>query len=98
MIIFEPNGDRVLIRPFTENELRGAKFSIIVTGEQDKAMAQQGEIIAAGNKAVYKVGDLVIFNPSAGDVIRRPNGVFYEELRMVHSDTIISLFKDEEKA
>lgn len=94
MIKFEPNGDRVVIRPLKEDELRGAHFSIIVPGDQDKMAAQQGEIMEAGPDAIYKIGDMVIFNPSAGDVLRVMEGMHYEERRIMHSDTIYAKFID----
>lgn len=95
MIKFHPNGDRVVIRPLKESELRGAKFSIIVPGDQTKMAAQQGEIVEAGPEAVYKVGDFVIFNAAAGDILRVPNGMMFEELRIMHSDTVQCRFVDE---
>lgn len=95
MLKFFPNGDRVVIRPFKEDELRGAKFSIIVPFEQDNMAAQQGVITEAGPEASYAVGDTVIFNPAAGDVLRVPNGVEFDEMRIMHSDTVHAKFTDD---
>lgn len=95
MIKFYPNGDRVVIRPFKESELRGAKFSIIVPFDQDKMTAQQGIVMEAGPEAIYQVGDTVIFNPAAGDLLRVPEGSTFTEMRIMHSDTVHSKFIDE---
>lgn len=95
MIKFSPNGDRVVVRPFEEKELHKAKVSIIVPFGQSKEAAQMGEVVAIGPTASYKVGDLVIFNPYAGDTLRVEveNGRF-TEMRILHSDTIHSSYSD----
>ncbi len=95
MTKFFPNGDRVVIRPFKEAELVGAKFSIIIPGDQTNQAAQQGIVVEAGPDAIYEVGDTVIFNPAAGDILRVADGMKFEEMRIMHSDTVHAKFIDQ---
>lgn len=94
MLKFSPNGDRVIIRPFKEDELRGAKFSILMPFEQDKMAAQQGIIVEAGPESPFSVGDTVVFNPAAGDILRVPDGMRFIEMRIMHADTVHCKFTD----
>ena len=97
MMKFFPNGDRVAIRPFKEEEITSIRVSILVPFGQSKEAAQMGEIVAAGPDSIYKVQDKVIFNPYAGDGLRlQKEDKTFEELRIMHCDTVHCLFTDEE--
>lgn len=90
MIRFAPNGDRVVIRPLSEAEVRKSSVSIIIPGGQSKEAAQHGIILSVGPETTYKVGEKVLFNPMAGDRLKVPGKDGMEELRIVHADTILA--------
>lgn len=100
MIKFSPNGDRIVIRPFTEQELFKAKVNIIIPFGQSKEAAQQGVVVEAGPSSIYKVGQKVIFNPVAGDELRIPDekGASFTTYRIMHCDTVHASFTDDSDA
>lgn len=94
-----PLGDRVLIRPFTEEDLKGSNnFGIILPESMTKEKSAQGEVLAVG-PGKYDDGDLIPMRVSVGDrVIFSKYGydeVEYkgEELYLLREDQLLAVIK-----
>jgi chaperonin GroES len=66
----KPLGDRVLVKPLTQEEV--TKSGIVLAATAEKEKKEQGEIVAIGDgekiqKLNLKVGDKVLFGKYAGD-------------------------------
>ncbi len=95
-----PLGDRVLIRPFSSDEL-GTKTSsgIIIPETIDKEKPEQGEVIAVGegwytkDGAVIplrvKVGDTVVFSKYGYDDIKVDGNEYY----MLKEENLLAIIK-----
>ena len=96
-----PLGDRVLVKPFTEEELKGDSknhFGIIMPESITKEKSAQGKVIAVGQgrfvegKLVpvsVKVGETVIFSKYSYDEVTH-EGV---ELYLLKEEHILAVFK-----
>ncbi|USN53637.1 MAG: co-chaperone GroES [Candidatus Nomurabacteria bacterium] len=65
-----PLGDRIVVKPSTEEEV--TKSGIVLPDTVEKEKKEQGEIVAIGSgekiqKLGLKVGDMVVFGKYAGD-------------------------------
>lgn len=65
-----PFGDRVLVRPFTEEEVAGktTSFGIIIPDTVSKEKSAQGKVLAVG-EGKYVDGKLVPMRVKSGDTI-----------------------------
>lgn len=83
-----PLGDRVLVKPFTEEEVKGKKqsFGIILPDSVTKEKSAQGRVVAVGEGKYVegkllpprvKVGDTVIFSKYSYDEIEHNEEEFY---------------------
>lgn len=66
----KPLGDRILVKPLTQEEV--TKSGIVLAATAEKEKKEQGEIVAIGDgekiqKLNLKVGDKVLFGKYAGD-------------------------------
>ncbi|PIQ66575.1 MAG: co-chaperone GroES [Candidatus Zambryskibacteria bacterium CG11_big_fil_rev_8_21_14_0_20_42_18] len=98
-----PCGDRVLVRPFTEEALRKSQgktpsFGIILPDSVTKEKSAQGKVLAVGEgkwiegKLVavrVKVGDTVIFSKYGYDEVEDDG----EELYLLKEDNILAVIK-----
>jgi chaperonin GroES len=97
-----PLGDRVLIRPFTEAEVRdGGKSSsltFILPDSMTKEKSAQGKVLAVGPgkyqdgkllRPSVSVGEIVIFSKYGYDEVTQ-NG---EELYLLREDQILAVIK-----
>ncbi len=94
-----PIGDRVLVRPFEENELESKTVSgIIIPETVEKDRPEQGEVIAVGEgkyedgKKVpmnIKKGDKVIFSKFGYDEVK----IEGEEYYILREDNILAIIK-----
>lgn len=94
-----PLEDRVLVRPFTVEEVQGNKhFGIIVPDSVTKEKSAQGKVLAVGNgkyvdgKLVpiqVKVGDTVLFSKYSYDEVEMAG----EELYLLREDNILAIIK-----
>lgn len=97
-----PLGDRVLVRPFTEEEVRGNKgdkhYGIILPDAMSKEKSAQGKVLAVGEGKMVdgkvepmrvKVGDRVIFSKYSYDEVEH-NG---EELYLLKADNLLAILK-----
>ena len=97
----KPFGDRVLVRPFTEDQVKGNKgnhYGIIIPDTVSKEKSAQGKVLAIGEgkwvdgKLVpirIKVGDTVVFSKYGYDEVGQ-NG---EELYLLKEDSILAVIK-----
>ena len=96
-----PCSDRVLVRPFTEDEVKGSKgnhYGIIIPDTVSKEKSAQGKVLAVGEgkwvdgKLVpirIKVGDVVIFSKYGYDEVEQDD----EELYLLKEDNILAVIK-----
>ena len=97
----KPFGDRVLVRPFTEDEVKGNKenhYGIIIPDTVSKEKSAQGKVLAVGEgkwlegKLVpvrIKVGDVVIFSKYGYDEVEHRG----EELYLLKEESILAVIK-----
>ncbi len=101
-ISINPLADRILIRPFTEAELRGGEsrssLTFILPESMTKEKSAQGEVLAVGpgkyqdGKLVrpsIHVGQIVLFSKYGYDEVTQ-NG---EELYLLREDQILAVIK-----
>lgn len=97
-----PLGDRVLIRPFTEEALRqaqGKSYSGIILPESvTKEKSAQGKVLAVGEgrwdsgalvPMRVKVGDVVVFSKYSYDEVEHEG----EELYLLKEDNIMAVIR-----
>ena len=97
-----PLGDRVLVRPFTEEEVKGQKgnkhFGIILPDTISKEKSAQGKILAIGEGKYIdgkllpirvKVGDIVLFSKYGYDEVEHKG----EELYLLKEDNLLAVIK-----
>lgn len=68
----KPLGDRIVVKPVTQEEV--TKSGIVLPDTVEKEKKEQGEIVSIGSgekiiKLNLKVGDTVIFGKYAGDEV-----------------------------
>ncbi len=99
----KPFGDRVLVRPFTEDALRQAQgknpsYGIIIPDTVSKEKSAQGKVLAVGEGKLVdgklvpmqvKVGDTIVFSKYGYDEVEQ-NG---EELYLLKEDNILAIIK-----
>lgn len=69
----KPLGDRIVVKPVTQEEV--TKSGIVLPDTVEKEKKEEGEIVAIGDgekikKFNLKVGDKVIFGKYAGDEVK----------------------------
>lgn len=99
----KPYGDRILVLPFTEEDLRNSQgknssYGIILPDTVTKEKSAQGKVIAVGEGKLVegklipvnvKVGDIVIFSKYGYDEVDQ-NG---EDLYILKEDNILAIIK-----
>ncbi|MEK7176819.1 MAG: co-chaperone GroES [Patescibacteria group bacterium] len=99
----KPLGDRVLVRPFTEEALRKTSgktpsYGIILPDTVTKEKSAQGKVLAVGEgkwlegKLVpinIKVGDTIIFSKYGYDEVSQDG----EELYLLKEDNVLAVIK-----
>lgn len=97
----KPFGDRVLVKPFTEDELRGGKknhYGIVIPDTVSKEKSAQGKVVAVGEgkredgKLVpvqIKVGDKIVFSKYSYDEVEYEGGEYY----LVKEENILAVIK-----
>lgn len=93
-----PLGSRVLIKPFTKEELSGKNSFGIILPDSGKEKSEQGKVIAVGPgdfddgeriPMSVKVGDIVAFSKYGYDDIK----VDGEELYLIKEENILAILK-----
>ena len=85
-----PLGDRVLVKPFTEQELKksaGAKskLTFILPESMAKEKSAQGKVVAVGETKRVKVGDTVIFSKYSYEEV--------EEFYLIKEEHLLAVIK-----
>lgn len=89
----KPTTDRVVVCPIEEEE-RSA--GLLIVRDNKNTEMQFGLVIAAGPESVIPGGTHVMFNPAAGTLVRRlKDDGEWENLRIMHDDTIQCLLSDD---
>lgn len=68
----KPLGDRIVVKPSTQEEV--TKSGIVLPDTVEKEKKEEGEVVAIGSgekiaKLTIKVGDVVIFGKYSGDEV-----------------------------
>jgi chaperonin GroES len=87
-----PLGNRIIVKPFEEEEI--TKAGIVLPDTIDKEKKAQGEIIAIGNgekiqKLNLKVGDNVLYTSYAGSDIKSED----EEYKVLGEDEVLAVIE-----
>ena len=87
----KPFGDRVLVKPFTEEDLKGNKkhFGIIIPDTISKEKSAQGKVVAVGDGTQIKVGDRIIFSKYSYDEVEHEGEEFY----LIKEENILAIIK-----
>ena len=95
----KPLGDRVLVRPFTAEDLATKnKFGIIIPDTAAKEKPEQGEVVAVGEGRMengklipvkVKIGDVVIFSKYGFDDVTVDGSEFY----ILKEENILAIIK-----
>ncbi len=88
----QPVGDRVLVRPLTEEEVTAS--GIVLPGTVDREKKAEGEVVAVGDgeavkKLNLKAGDTIVFGKYAGDDIE----FNHEDLKFLKHDEVLAIVK-----
>ena len=102
-IKIKPFGDRILVKPFTEEALRKAEgkasFGIILPDSMTKEKAAQGKVLAVGEGRYdngvlvpmrIKVGDTVVFSKYGYDEVEQGG----EEYYLVKEESLLAIRKN----
>lgn len=88
----QPVGNRVLVRPLTEEEVTAS--GIVLPATHDREKKAEGEVVAIGDgedvkKLNLTVGVKVLFGKYSGDDVEYDN----EELKFLKHDEILAVVK-----
>ena len=89
----QPVGNRVLVRPLTEQEVTAS--GIVLPKTHDKEKKAEGEVLAVGDgaeviKLKIKTGDTILFGKYSGDDVEYNN----EDLKFLKHDEILAIVKN----
>lgn len=94
----KPLFDKVLIKPFLEDEMKKTDLGIIIPETVDRDKPEQGEVIAVGEgryedgkiiPVSVKVGDRVVFSKYGYDEIKIEDEEFY----ILKEDSLLAIIK-----
>jgi chaperonin GroES len=86
----KPLGDRVLVKPFTQEEV--TKSGIVLPETAEKEQKEQGEVVEVGDgkevkKLKLKKGDTVVFGKYSGEEIE----VDGEEYKFLKDEDVLGI-------
>lgn len=88
-----PIGERVLVKPFTEAELKKEKgkksLNLILPDSMTKEKSAQGKVLAVGESKKIKKGDVILFSKYSYDEIE----VDGEELYLIKEENVLAVIK-----
>ena len=89
-----PLGDRVLVKPFTEADLRKSekgksRLNFVLPDSMTKEKSAQGKVLAVGESKKIKVGDIVLFSKYSYDEVELEG----EELFLLKEENILAIIK-----
>jgi chaperonin GroES len=96
----KPYGDRVLVKPFTQDEVKGGgnHYGIVLPDNVSKEKSAQGKVIAVGDgrwvegklePVQVKVGDIIIFSKYGYDEVEHDD----EDLYLLKEENILGIIK-----
>ena len=94
-----PLGDRILLKPFSAEELNTTASGIIIPDTVSKEKPEQGKVIAVGNgrwedgkiiPILVKVGDRVVFSRYGYEEVKHEG----EEYYILKEENILAVIKD----
>ena len=94
-----PLGDRILLKPFSAEELNTTASGIIIPDTVNKEKPEQGKVIAVGNgrwedgkiiPILVKVGDRVVFSRYGYEEVKHEG----EEYYILKEENILAVIKD----
>ena len=85
-----PLGDRVLVKPFTEEALRQAqgkssKLKFVLPESMTKEKSAQGKVVAVGDVKKVKKGDIVLFSKYNYDEV--------DDLYLIKEEHLLAIIK-----
>lgn len=92
----QPLGDRILVKPLTEEET--TQTGIILPETVDKEKKAEGEVLGIGEgekiqKLGLKIGDKVMFGKYAGEDIEVKEGGEKIEYKFLKHDEVLAILK-----
>lgn len=88
-----PLGERVLVKPFTEAELKKpqgkSKFTFVLPESLAEEKSAQGKVLAVGEVKKIKVGDTVLFSKYAYDEVKEGA----ETLYLLKEEHVLAIIK-----
>lgn len=89
-----PIGERVLVKPFTEEDLRKSegkksKLNFVLPDSVTKEKSAQGKVLAVGRVESVKVGDTILFSKYSYDEVLHEG----EELYLIKEENILAVIK-----
>ncbi|MBI2607941.1 MAG: co-chaperone GroES [Candidatus Doudnabacteria bacterium] len=92
----KPLGNRVLVKPLTQEEV--TKSGIVLPDTAEKEKKEQGEVVAIGDgekikKLNLQIGDKVLFGKYAGDEVEMesPDGKGKVEYKFLKDEDILGI-------
>ncbi|MBI2356166.1 MAG: co-chaperone GroES [Candidatus Doudnabacteria bacterium] len=90
----KPLGDRVLVKPLTQEEV--TKSGIVLPDTAEKEKKEQGEVVAIGEgekikKLNLKIGDKVLFGKYSGDDVEMGEGTNKVEYKFLKDEDILGI-------
>jgi chaperonin GroES len=90
----KPIGERVLVRPFMEADLRKgegkkSKLNFVLPESMTKEKSAQGKVLAVGEVKSVKVGDVIVFSKYGYDEVELDG----EELYLIKEENILAVIK-----
>jgi len=89
-----PLGDRVLVKPFTEHDLKKgdakkSKLNFVLPESMTKEKSAQGKVVAVGESKKIKVGDMVLFSKYNYDEVQHEG----TELYLIKEEHVLAVIK-----
>lgn len=89
-----PLGDRVLVKPFTEVDLKKkagekSKLNFVLPDSVREEKSAQGKVVAVGDVKKIKVGDIVLFSKYAYDEVKHEG----EDLYLLKEENVFAIIK-----
>lgn len=89
-----PLGDRVLVKPFTEIDLKKkagekSKLNFVLPESVTEEKSAQGKVVAVGDVKKIKVGDIVLFSKYAYDEVKHEG----EDLYLIKEENVFAIIK-----
>lgn len=85
-----PLGERVLVKPFTEADLKKvagqkSKLNFVLPDSVAKEKSAQGKVVAVGDVKKVKVGDIVLFSQYSYDEV--------DEFYLIKEEHLLAIIK-----